>query len=262
MQDKYRIGSMAEELGVTSSFIKNCEKYGILETYVEDNGYRNYSFNQASRLIEFLKLQNQGFSGKEIRRLMFESSAAEVVEYMTRREQEMDRDMSFRMALKEYYDFARRSMPKFESNQWYIEERGDFYFIKHTNQAVFLGDEDTKRVIKDWNQWLPVVCSTLKGENINAEPSVYWGFSVSSGFARSQELLTAQPVEYVPGRRCIVQYSKREMGGGRVQGLAEVLELAARLGLKPAGEYYEHIFLKLWENGSRYQYSVCELPVE
>lgn len=62
----YRIGDFAKYLGVTSDFLKHYEEAGLIDVVQRASGYRYYPFNQAARVIEYMRLRNYGVTVKEM----------------------------------------------------------------------------------------------------------------------------------------------------------------------------------------------------
>lgn len=60
----YRIGDFAKYLGVTSDFLKHYEEAGLIDVVQRASGYRYYPFNQAARVIEYMRLRNYGVTGE------------------------------------------------------------------------------------------------------------------------------------------------------------------------------------------------------
>lgn len=72
----YRIGDFAKYLGVTSDFLKHYEEAGLIDVVQRASGYRYYPFNQAARVIEYMRLRNYGVTVKEMNGVLTGNSGA------------------------------------------------------------------------------------------------------------------------------------------------------------------------------------------
>ena len=54
----YRIGTYAQNMGVTPDLLKHYEKMGLLHAQTSENGYRYYPFSESVSLLECFSLRN------------------------------------------------------------------------------------------------------------------------------------------------------------------------------------------------------------
>ena len=54
----YRIGTYAQNMGVTPDLLKHYEKMGLLHAQTSENGYRYYPFSESVPLLECFALRN------------------------------------------------------------------------------------------------------------------------------------------------------------------------------------------------------------
>ena len=88
MNRHYKIGEFAKNLGVSAGFLKHHEKYGLLKPQVAESGYRYYEFHQAMLVVQCIRLQNMGFTSKEIADILNHTSSVDVAALFERQERQ------------------------------------------------------------------------------------------------------------------------------------------------------------------------------
>ena len=78
MGRRYKIGEFAKNLGVSAGFLKHHEKYGLLNPKVSESGYRYYEFYQAMLVVQCIRLQNMGFTSKEISDILNKTTSVDM----------------------------------------------------------------------------------------------------------------------------------------------------------------------------------------
>lgn len=265
---RYRIGEFAQKLGVTPDFLKYCEKKEIITPQVESNGYRYYGFEQASRVLEYIKCKNQGMTAEEIRVVLQGSSYEGLLEIMRHKAEALKGQMAFEAELLRYYEAMDELREQFvRSPAWQVRRCEGFYFLPHSVEAEFIGDQRIEEKVRAWNAYFPIVESAyrlvrdeengwlkrFRGENV-------WGFAIGEGAARRLGVPVDGPVVHVPAQRYLEVFSVSDMDK-RDYEHAFARELMTRCGFELYGDAYSRIVLKIWENGVRREYSVLYLPI-
>lgn len=267
--ERYRIGDFARKLGVTPDFLKYCERKGIISAQVEKNGYRYYEFTQAARLLEYIKLKNQGYTAEEIRDTLHESSYVETIASMQEKKRAIQAGMRFDQALLEYYDEMTEISANFgEQPVWQVRRCEGFYFLPHSVEHRFIEDESVFETVRAWNAYMPVVCSTYKiaqdgegwlrgerGQNV-------WGFSVGERMARRLGMPTCGPVEYVKPGRTLEVFSIKALGSSADMQNTFAREIMEKNGFALCGDAYNKVIFKIFESGVRREYGVLCIPIE
>ena len=266
---KYRIGDFARELGVTPDFLKYCEHKGVITPLAEPNGYRYYEFTQAAPVIEYMKLKNQAFTGEEIYDILHESSFEGSFTHMMNRRAEVEQRIAFDEALLRYYDDLQEMCGYFgEEPVWQVRKTKGFFFLPHSVEMEFIGEEAIRECVRAWNPYMPVVMSTKRlplsedGRLLAEGEGLIWGYSVPEEFARRVGLPTQAPVSYVPPCRCLEVFLKRSLAVRGTAYLRYAEAVMERNGLRPAGDAHCRVIAKIWEDGVRMEYSVLYIPVE
>lgn len=264
---RYRIGDFARKLGVTPDFLKYCEKHGDLSPQTEENGYRYYGFTQSARVIEYIRLKNQGLSAREITEALHESSFEEGVRRMRARRAQLERQIAFDEAL---IAFAERlgDMEFSEPPVWQLRRVDGFYFLPHSVDMEFLESEAVEACVRAWNPYMPIVMSTKRlpraGDRqlLGEGQGLIWGFSVNETFARRVGLPVDSPAEYVPPHRSLELMQVRSLSQRSLAYLDDVYDILARNRLRICGDAHCRIITKIWEGEDRLEYSLLDVPVE
>ena len=74
----YQIGEFGKGMGGSSHFLKYYEETGILQPESDETGYRFYNMWDASIVLECKRVKNIGFSVKESRKILTDSTAPEL----------------------------------------------------------------------------------------------------------------------------------------------------------------------------------------
>lgn len=266
----YRIGEFARKLGVTPDFLKYCEKNGLITTCPGENGTRCYDFTQASRILEYIKLRNQGYSAQEIVAMTTETPFAESLEELREKDEELRVQALYLEHLQRHHKLMYEQKDYYRTSRWLLGEYGGFFFLPHTRGHDFLKDSAVPNLVSRWTPYMPVVmsaCQEAVGENGSlprkSEDGV-WGLMVEEDFARGAGLPVEKPVIYVPPGiylEAFCLFSLEKEASGQMDPMEQINHLLKRNQLKPRGDAYMQILAKLVENGKRVCYSRVFVPV-
>lgn len=211
----YRIGDFAKYLGVTSDFLKHYEEAGLIDVVQRASGYRYYPFNQAARVIEYMRLRNYGVTVKEMNGVLTGNSE-DAVAFLDERAGDIRESVRRLNGLLEAHEelktwFARRRSKPID---WEIREVEPYYFLPHTNTQSFRKDEAIYELVKTWGMWLPVTKSALTVEptGVPSDPeALHWGFAIPKSKALRYELPVNQSVESLHfGKAFVYHFSELE----------------------------------------------------
>lgn len=258
----YRIGDFAKKLGVTPDMLKYCEKKGIISSVKTENGYRYYDFRQSSQIIEYMKLQNQGFSADEIYSTLHADSLEDLIALEHEHHRELEKKVLFYQALIERNRQTEQFRGMFSDEpKWMLRKRNPAWFIKHTKGETISDDPNIQRLVREWNVYLPIVesaCCYGWFDTLNPE----WGLYIDSKYAEQFDLDTSEPVRYVPESLVLAVYITRPLKDHRKYVINIGKTLPQRLGLRQNDEAYHRVIAKMWTNEYRREYSILNIPVE
>ncbi|MCD7819172.1 MAG: helix-turn-helix domain-containing protein [Lachnospiraceae bacterium] len=265
---KYRIGDYSAYMGVTPDFLKHYEQFNLVFPETGENGYRYYPFNQSYKILECIRLRNYGFSIRDIEKLLNDDDFANINDKMDRKIEEIERRIEFEKEIVSDYQRMKECLEKTrdQKSAWYIAETEDLYFLPHSNDYDFLMDERIYAVLHDWMSWLPVVksCLEIRGcEDFSEEPTYSWGLSVSKSFAEKYKIPVNRVVKIIPGQKCFIYIYKEERVGAelRFPQVWKIYSLLKKLGLRPAGNIYDIVFMYSHINDQTSQCRACMVPL-
>ena len=266
--ERYRIGDFARELGVTPDFLKYCERKGIITPQVEENGYRYYGFTQAARLLEYIKFKNLGCTAEEIRDVLHGSSFAQAMDMLSGKVGEIRERMRFEEAVLDYYERAAQIADRFgDEPVWQVRFCEDFYFLPHSVEHRFIGEDAIRERVREWNPYFPVVQSVYRiacegGQLDTQRGKNLWGFGVDARMAHRLGVNADLPVQRICPGRSIEVFSVQQIDGSKYRAIQTVHEVARRNGFTLRADAYSKVLLKLSEGGVRREYAVLIAPIE
>lgn len=271
---KYRIGDFARNMGVTSSFLKHYEQFGLISSETTPSGYRYYPFYQSSFLLDCLSMRGYGFSLKETRDLVYEDTASELNRRLALRADEIRRNIERDQALLDEQEWFADWFSRVSETgiHWYITDCRELFFLPHTSGRNFLPDERIYEILQNWIDWLPIVksckkilCSTGEAKNSPAN----WGLAISCGFAKQHGIPVNSVVEQIPPQKTLVfDYCLDDPipEEAPFHYTDKPLELALaqteRLGLSVCGDICQMVVLHTQTAGQRQQLGYFLIPVE
>lgn len=96
---KYPIGKVAKTFGFTKEALRFYERAGILIPERDENGYRYYTRFQLQRVAVIKRMQNIGFSLKEIAAMLTDYSQERLMENLRTCIAEKERELAYQQAL-------------------------------------------------------------------------------------------------------------------------------------------------------------------
>ncbi|NCB51188.1 MAG: MerR family transcriptional regulator [Clostridia bacterium] len=277
----FKIGEFCKNLGVSPDFLKYQEEHGIIRPWFKENSdYRYYNVEHAGMVYETLQYKNLGFSSREIKRLLDGKSSDEIMDMLAAKDSETEEQIA---RLSYHSDYIRSLIKHKRSedrpNPWYVCDLGGLYYLPHFHMDDFISDERTKKMIREWIYWSPMVASTqrilcdLNSEHIRVDEKTdyYWGFLSREEFAAEVGLPTEAPVLYIPPRRCLLYYLNvvspapsshqwREMLQAFFRGPVEAT--MKQCGFKASGDIYNVVLFYSYEGGARRIHTQMIIPLE
>ncbi len=205
---KYRIGEFARRMGVSASFLKHYEQFGLIDAQTAENGYRYYPFHQSARLLACIGLHNFGFSLHETQSLLYENDADAITRQFAARSEDLRRQIDRELALADELDRQQCQIAQIRKTGFSCEviDQEELYFLPHTSGRSFLSDEHIYELLPEWMQWLPIVKSCRRLENtpgILEQPAFCWGLAVPAALAVQHHLPLSEAVSVVPARKML-----------------------------------------------------------
>ena len=268
----YRIGEFAEYMGVTPDFLKHFEERGLLKVHQKENGYRYYNFDQASRILDYMRLRNYGVTVKEMQ-AMLEADTEEAIRLLDEKAEELRRHSERLLAVVEEHKRVQawQARRRLKPVDWEVCRVEAFYFLPHSLQDRFIDDPRIAVLLKSWMGWMPIAKSAMRIEPVAEGPSRYepcWGMALPQSFARQYQIPLDDVLHLEPAGKAFVYHFLGEESAFNMDGIARgdhpMFEQMQKLGLKPAGGFYLVVEMKLINpDGSRRGgYGRFVVPVE
>lgn len=258
----YRIGDFADKLGVTPDMLKYCEKKGIITSVKSENGYRYYDFRQSAQVIEYMKLQNQGFSAEEIYQALHGESLSELVKLEKKHHDVLEKKLLFYKAMIDRNRQTEQLRNTFcTPPKWTMKQRSPAWFLQNSSGLSLVEEKAISERVRAWNEYLPIVESACCFGFFDRFPPD-WGLYIDAPYAEQFGLDTSEPVIYLPKALVLEVYITRELGAPQ-RIIGEIgTTLPAKLGLRQTGNAYHRVITKMWNGNCRREYSILNIPVD
>lgn len=267
MSNQYKIGEFSKYMGVTPDFLKHYEQYGLIQPYTTESNYRYYSFEKAAEIIECVRFKNWGFSLKEMKNLIQDADLDEIMDSYRSKIDEMQKTIHYyQVLIDEFYRFEKFITSLNE--HWTIEYIDEAVFLPHSNNRDFLENPNIYRIMEQWTKWMPVVHSCQRIYDCfdeNKQPYSHWGYSVLKQFADENELLTCEPCEIIPKRKCLViknSISDSQKNSRINETINSVNSILEEYGFVPDGEILRIVYQYSHEDGVITQHSTLIVPLK
>ena len=264
----YRIGTYAQNMGVTPDLLKHYEKMGLLHAQTSENGYRYYPFSESVSLLECFSLRNYQMPLQQMHDLLYHGTLDDLHEALDEKAQALKRQILLdRMVLREY-GFFDRWMKRMEGRTLYMlmEEQEDVYFLPHSRGRDFLEDSRIRDLLPRWIDWMPAVKSCRKilyreGEDCLADS--YWGLAVPVPVAEECGIPVNDIVERLHGgRQMICHYRMNINGQERNAVWFRIQEELAKSSVIPAGPIRQTVFASVFSPDSRTVCGCYAIPMD
>lgn len=173
----YKIREFSRIIGVEAHNLRYYEERGLPGAARGENGYRNYSVENAYDTNVFLTMQSMGFTVKEAASMLSGVDLSELLSGLERNNQEMRQTIRLleeKIRWNEQYEEICRILTE-EPGLVLEKELEDYWFLQASvNEDVSLAMESAKE-IEEWVKYLPVVqCACLAPlEHLHAYPPLY-----------------------------------------------------------------------------------------
>ncbi|MCD7945361.1 MAG: MerR family transcriptional regulator [Clostridiales bacterium] len=271
-QHKYRMGEFSQKLGVSRDLIKHYEKQNILTSRREEgNQYRYYYHAQYPAILISKKLQNLGYSLREIGHILNGATLEEYAADNAQRIAALERERLLREMELEYlrlvYACQQWALEGTLVGRWELLQRPALAFFPFSEMAAFLplSTEDTE-AMSGWVDATPAVefCRLIR------QGKVLFGFTATPEQVELLELRGSQ-VERLPACQVFCYYLRvpRSIIGGPANTdedaiasmLPPVLAVLEKQNLSVKGPFLARHLFEAPEDGKFYYYCQVSVPV-
>jgi DNA-binding transcriptional MerR regulator len=258
----YHIGEVAGFLDITPDTIRFYEKEGIIRPYKnKENGYREYGFEDISRLSDILFYRNVDFSIGDIRKIVNGVSSEEMLTMIREKEQEVSKSLAFygkllikmqnweklhREALEFENRFELRPMPSSYHKRTY-KDKGAID-IHELTQSIPVSPEDAYFVTLSFRCDLPGV-------------GIEHYFALDTEYAGGLDVdFSNEDFEVETHPRCLFTVCKYQDDFGKM--LKPTLTYLKANNLEPVGIVYGRQSVVTYENDQPVEHYRIYLPLK
>lgn len=263
----YQIGEFAKRMGVSSHFLKYYEETGILQPETHENGYRFYNMWDAGTVLECKRMKNIGFSVKESRKILTDSTASELDHLLQEHQSRLYEEILQKQLTSTAIQNLRADLRFCLKKEWQICSSKPVWFLPHTVGQQFSGDKGVYQQLTHWVDAMPTVRSTqrltfLEGGQWQAE----WGFSVPAEELAAIGLRTSPPAALMSTEKTFIQYTNYPVSRehAKEQHFHQYNQLVAhirRMNLVPGRIMLKEIVAYTLKDGIRQVYCILRIPV-
>jgi DNA-binding transcriptional MerR regulator len=245
---RYRIGEYARYMGVTPDFLKHYEQFHLISSETMENGYRYYPFYQSSKLLECMKLRNYGVPIRDMGALLNDDDAETAHAKLSQRISEIEKQIAFHQAILEEYRQFSEWMERMhgKTEDWYVTECEEMYFLPHSNQYDFLEDDRIYSILKNWVSFMPMVKSCMEIRQPGGR-DYSWGLIVPASFAQKHKIPINGAVKQLPAKKTLFCDFRTELYRSADSKTLPRDFLAQKhlkqLGLKTTGSLYKILLM-------------------
>ena len=264
-KSKYKIGRVADLIGITPEALRYYEREGIITPIKsEGSGYRYYSAWDVHILIRTRSFRHYGFKLEDTIKTLSSTNLEDTISYLRFKENVMEKEIEEQKRLlnqlkrdRRAIDDARINMGKFR-----VEHRPAMHFIDVQRGYDILGDKNN--LYKQWIEKVPYVASGgIFGVNDKPEELRY-GLLIEDDFLDIVDSTMMTNTTALPSCLCITTFfqsgSDKELSTKMFEPSFRFLE---RKKLKIAGDPVARAaFMKRREDGSYLSWYQGWIPFE
>ena len=263
----YQIGEFAKRMGVSSHFLKYYEETGILQPETHENGYRFYNMWDASIVLECKRMKNIGFSVKESRKILTDSTAPELDHLLQEHQSRLLEEIRQKQRTTAAIQNLRADLKFCLKKEWQICSSKPVWFLPHTVGQQFSGDKGVYQQLTRWADAMPTVRSTQRLTFLGDDQwQAEWGFSIPAEEAAAIGLKTSSPAVLMSTEKTFIQYTNYPVNRKRAkeQHFHQYNQLVAhirRMNLVPGQVMLKEVVAYTLKNGTRQVYCILRIPV-
>lgn len=263
----YQIGEFAKKMGVSSHFLKYYEETGILQPETHENGYRFYNMWDAGTVLECKRMKNIGFSVKESRKILTDSSAPELDQLLREHQDKLSEEIQQKQRTAAAIQNLRADLRLCLKKDWQICASKPVWFLPHTDGQQFSGDSGVYYQLTRWVDAMPTVRSTQRLISLgDGQWQPEWGFSVPAEDISAIGLTPSAPAALMSTEKTFIQYTNYPVNRehAKEQHLHQYDQLIAhirRLNLVPGRVILKEVVAYTLKNGTRQVYCILRIPV-
>lgn len=253
MRKEYKIGDVANLLGISTETIRNYEKQGlILPKKSESSGYRYYTTWDINVLIAIMIYKGYNCSMSDISDLLnMENTRDLILEKVSEKEKEIEdiiiANINTLKGLRIYKENLNRAMEIKSDDDYKLEYLPDLFRLDMQTNYELEDDEAINNLTKQWIKKIPFLYSGALFNIDNVENSINYftyGLSIDKRFADYLKVDVNEHVKYYESNLCFYTTVRSHYKNiFSVNMLKPALNKMKSLGLKPKGYILTRLLL-------------------
>jgi DNA-binding transcriptional MerR regulator len=258
----YRIGEVAEILGITKEGVRFLERKNLLHSERNpENGYRYYSRSELSVMQQIHCYASVGFTLEEAARLVLQGGEKQLSEELNRRQEELEQEIAAIRKKQELLNCHQEAIRKALSAQGtMICSMPAMYYLPLEGEYAKTQAENRRQIEKIWMSAMPQTMLAKIPLNRKGEVIESKGICVKASEAESCRLPLTEEVRLYPEQLCYVSYISKPVG--ELGEFRKIYERAAMLGHEPVDDMLTAVLLSTVKEEQRYTISMVRLPVK
>lgn len=264
-KNEYRIGDMAQMVGISRDTLRFYEKKGIIAAQKKDNGYRYYSDKDIYKMMYVLYQRKMNYSLEEIESMITEGcSCSRLRSYIQQREEkEAEAIRSHQQAIARLR-LTRRDLDNIEENlnRCRINTFPQAYLLKRCPSF--------QEGLKEWFR----LSASRKGLDMTYFYTVYAWNGADLEEKETQLLLYQEAARYLDfgghmseipmteGRKCVYAVVRSGHPGPDRETLTWMQDWAREKGLKPGNTLYSNNIVSFFKEDDLICHLELYLPLE
>lgn len=269
--ERYKIGSVAQFLGLSSEALRYYEKNGILDSQRDDeNGYRYYSTWDINYLLDCTYYRAFNFPVSDVKYLIKDASLKELAEHCHAQQMELLRQLNSLRGKLDALCSLEHSLAEVEEKIGRIELAGSppLIFRAHRHNSALLTDADAAYRWDYWNERKPLVKNTFlfprRAQNGMPENEYFWGYSLPTEMIGADDKKRIADARYIPGTKCLHTVFKAYGENTFFQALeTQVRAMSGESAYIPSEKpIIGHLLARVHENEQIVRYCEAWVPIE
>lgn len=205
----YRIGDVAEFLGLSSESLRYYERQGIVQPKRnQETGYRYYSSWDINYLLDCTYYRGFGFPMDVCKTIISDADLDQLIKLYQEHSFVLLKQLRLtQMKLDETYRFTERLRSiKDQLGRFSFDKSPTIIFQPIRKKETLLLEQESMKEYKFWNRKKPFVRNTFlisQKENSEIYDDYYWGYSMLARDCTEQELDELMQAKYMPGYKAV-----------------------------------------------------------
>ncbi len=267
---RYRIGVVADLLGISQEGLRLYERSGILDTQREESAgkYRTYSHLDITALIRARDYHNTGFSLQEIEKMINTDKLEVVREHYAKRREALEEQLRREQLMAEHLDTVIELMDRLprELGQFRVEQRPAMLRFEYAKKDKLLLGPADHAAFQRWVSLTPFTFSAVRNEweaLCRGEDSSFSALGILKEHAEAFGIRAGGSIREYEPCRCL--YTVVRLQGENVRAneyLHALISYVRDNGIRVTGDPLARTFISMNKRKDYTRYRQIWLPIE